>query len=60
MGGHAAACWLLILCASGLPVCGPRPLLDPRPGIALTADLARADALVRRGSYASLQDAMAI
>ncbi|HSP91571.1 MAG TPA: hypothetical protein VLN08_11715 [Vicinamibacterales bacterium] len=60
MGERAAACWLLLLCASGLLACGPRPVLDPRPGIALTADLARADALVRRGSYASLQDALAI
>ena len=57
---RAAACCLLLLCVSGLLACGPRPVLDPGPGIALTADLARADALVRRGSNASLQDAFAI
>jgi tetratricopeptide (TPR) repeat protein len=60
MGERATACWLLLLCATGLPACGPRPVLDPRPGIAVTADLAHADALVRRGSYASLQDALAV
>ena len=60
MGIRAAAGWLLVLCGSGLVACGPRPVLDPRPGIALTADLARADALIRQGSYASLQDALAI
>ena len=40
--------------------CGPRPVLDPRPGMALTAELARADALVAAGCYACLNDALAI
>ena len=40
--------------------CGPRPVLDPRPGMALTADLARADALVRDGCYTCLTGALEI
>ncbi len=60
MGMRTTGGWLLVLCTPGLLACGPRPVLDPRPGIALTADIARADALVRRGSYASLQEALAV
>jgi tetratricopeptide (TPR) repeat protein len=40
--------------------CGPRPVLDPRPGMALTAELARADRLVAEGCYTCLTDALAI
>ena len=40
--------------------CGPRPVLDPRPGMALSAELARADALVREGCYRCLTDAFEI
>jgi len=36
------------------------PRLDPTPGIALTADLARADELVRAGCYSCLTEAFAI
>lgn len=51
---------VVLAIALGIGACTPRPRLDPRPGIELTADLTRADALVRRGSYASLRDALAI
>ncbi len=60
MGERAAACWLLRPVRVGPPGLRAPPGAGPQPGIALTADLARADALVRRGSYASLQDALAI
>jgi len=44
----------------GVGACSPRPVLDPRPGKAITAELARADALVAEGCYVCLQDALAI
>jgi len=44
----------------GVAACAPRPTLDPRPGMAVTAELARADALVRAGCYTCLKDALAI
>jgi hypothetical protein len=53
--GAAAAALVLAAVA-----CGPRPVLDPRPGMALTAELARADALVAAGCYTCLKDALAI
>lgn len=40
--------------------CAPRPVLDPRPSMALTADLLAADELVLAGCYACLTDALAI
>jgi tetratricopeptide (TPR) repeat protein len=48
---------VLVPCLSG---CAPRVRLDPGPGIALTAELVRADALVSRGCYTCLQEALAI
>jgi tetratricopeptide (TPR) repeat protein len=60
MGMRAAACWLLLLCTPGLLACAPRPRLDPRPGMAVTADMARANGLVRAGCHACLTDALAI
>lgn len=53
--GAAAAAIVLAAVA-----CGPRPVLDPRPGMALTAELARADGLVRDGCYRCLTDALGI
>jgi tetratricopeptide (TPR) repeat protein len=50
---------VLTLAALGAGACAPRPRLDPRPGIALTAELAKADALVAEGCYACLSDALA-
>jgi tetratricopeptide (TPR) repeat protein len=44
----------------GVAACAPRPRLDPAPGIALTAELAKADALVRAGCYTCLKDALAV
>jgi len=58
MGVRDAAGWLLLSCAPGLLACTARPRLDPRPGIALTAELARADALVAEGCYACLTEAL--
>jgi tetratricopeptide (TPR) repeat protein len=52
----------LFLIAVALPAvgaCSPRPVLDPRPGMATMAELSRADALVREGCYGCLQDALA-
>jgi tetratricopeptide (TPR) repeat protein len=40
--------------------CTPRPRLDPQPGIALTAELAAADALAAEGCYTCLKEALAI
>jgi tetratricopeptide (TPR) repeat protein len=45
---------MLAACAS------QRPRLDPTPSMAATAELARADALVRQGCYVCLRDALAI
>ena len=55
MRADALAAVLVILAAVA---CGPRPVLDPRPGMALTAELARADALVREGCYRCLTEAL--
>jgi tetratricopeptide (TPR) repeat protein len=44
----------------GTCACAPRPVLDPRPSMAVTAGLLRADALVAAGCYTCLQDALAI
>jgi len=52
-------CLVLTVAALGAGACAPRPRLDPRPGIALTAELARADALVAEGCYACLMNALA-
>jgi tetratricopeptide (TPR) repeat protein len=51
----AGACVLLVAAA-----CGPRPVLDPRPSMAVTADLLEADKLVAAGCYTCLTDALAI
>lgn len=52
--------WLLSFgVVLGLAACAPHIRLDPGPGIALTADLTHADALVERGCYACLQEALA-
>jgi len=44
----------------GIGACTPRPVLDPRPGMAVTAEFARADALVAQGCYTCLRDALTI
>ena len=44
----------------GTCACAPRPVLDPRPSMAVTAGLLRADGLVAAGCYTCLQDALAI
>jgi len=51
---------LVLAVALGIAACTPRPRLDPRPGIEVTANLTRADGLVRQGCYHCLQDALAI
>ena len=52
---------VLVLAAGAVAAgCAPKMRLDPSPGFAVTADLARADALVARGCYSCLQDALAI
>jgi hypothetical protein len=58
---RAATSILILLCLASLAAaaCAPRARLDPRPGMALTADLARADALVAEGCYACLKEALA-
>jgi len=51
---------LVLATVLGTAACTPRPRLDPRPGMAVTAELAKAEALVREGCYACLKDALAI
>jgi tetratricopeptide (TPR) repeat protein len=51
---------LVLAAAAAAAGCAPRPLLDPRPGMEVTAELEKADALVRAGCYACLTDALTI
>ncbi|MBP1635284.1 MAG: putative system TPR-repeat lipoprotein [Acidobacteria bacterium] len=51
---------LAALVPVGAGACAPRPVLDPRPSMAVTADLLAADSLVAEGCYRCLQDALVI
>jgi tetratricopeptide (TPR) repeat protein len=51
---------IVLAAAVGLAGCAPKARLDPSPGFAVTRELASADALVARGCYTCLQEALAI